>query len=252
MDYVYDPEHAAQIAGYIYYTTPVEGVQRGLRGAATRRSPNSELIFPTEEFTADCSTQPSLDPTTSRRSRRHGRSWSPAEPTGRLSGGSRDRRRLSPILLGPGPALARACSSSSPCTSWASSRSRRGRWRTASLSPGSSRTSRDAISKYSEQFLRSFVYGGIATALALLIAYPLAYAIAFRGGPLQERAPARGDGAVLHHLPDPHPRLADDPLRPEPARRRAATHRPGRRRRPRARHPGLGDRRPHLQLPARS
>ena len=40
----------------------------------------------------------------------------------------------------------------------------------------------DAISRYDEQFVRSFVYGGIATALALLIAYPLAYAIAFRGG----------------------------------------------------------------------
>ena len=40
----------------------------------------------------------------------------------------------------------------------------------------------DSISEYSEQFLRSFAYGGIATALALLIAYPLAYAIAFRGG----------------------------------------------------------------------
>ena len=41
---------------------------------------------------------------------------------------------------------------------------------------------RDAISQYSEQFLRSFLYGGIATALALLIAYPLAYAISFRAG----------------------------------------------------------------------
>jgi spermidine/putrescine transport system permease protein len=40
----------------------------------------------------------------------------------------------------------------------------------------------DAIADYDEQFLRSFVYGGIATLLALLIAYPLAYAIAFRGG----------------------------------------------------------------------
>ena len=40
----------------------------------------------------------------------------------------------------------------------------------------------DAIADYDEQFLRSFVYGGIATALALVIAYPLAYAIAFRGG----------------------------------------------------------------------
>jgi spermidine/putrescine transport system permease protein len=40
----------------------------------------------------------------------------------------------------------------------------------------------EAISQYREQFLRSFAYGGIATVLALLIAYPLAYAIAFRGG----------------------------------------------------------------------
>jgi spermidine/putrescine transport system permease protein len=40
----------------------------------------------------------------------------------------------------------------------------------------------DSLSAYREQFLRSFAYGGIATLLALLIAYPLAYAIAFRGG----------------------------------------------------------------------
>jgi spermidine/putrescine transport system permease protein len=39
-----------------------------------------------------------------------------------------------------------------------------------------------AISDYSEQFLRSFQYAGVATLLALVIAYPLAYAIAFRGG----------------------------------------------------------------------
>ena len=40
----------------------------------------------------------------------------------------------------------------------------------------------NAISDFSEQFIRSFVYGGTATAAALLIAYPLAYAIAFHGG----------------------------------------------------------------------
>jgi spermidine/putrescine transport system permease protein len=39
-----------------------------------------------------------------------------------------------------------------------------------------------AISSYDEQFLRSFEYAGAATALALLIGYPLAYVIAFRGG----------------------------------------------------------------------
>jgi spermidine/putrescine transport system permease protein len=40
----------------------------------------------------------------------------------------------------------------------------------------------DAISGYSGHFLRSFEYAGIATVLALLFSYPLAYWIAFRGG----------------------------------------------------------------------
>jgi spermidine/putrescine transport system permease protein len=40
----------------------------------------------------------------------------------------------------------------------------------------------DAVADYGDQFLRSFLYGGAATALALVIAYPLAYAIAFRAG----------------------------------------------------------------------
>jgi spermidine/putrescine transport system permease protein len=40
----------------------------------------------------------------------------------------------------------------------------------------------DAISRYDEQFIRSFIYAGAATLIALVIAYPLAYAIAFRGG----------------------------------------------------------------------
>jgi len=40
----------------------------------------------------------------------------------------------------------------------------------------------DALSTYSEQFIRSFVYAGIATVLALAIAYPLVYWIAFRAG----------------------------------------------------------------------
>ena len=40
----------------------------------------------------------------------------------------------------------------------------------------------NALSDYSEQFLRSFEYAGLATLLALAIGYPLAYVIAFRGG----------------------------------------------------------------------
>ena len=40
----------------------------------------------------------------------------------------------------------------------------------------------DAISNYSEQLLRSFQYAGLSTLIALMVGYPLAYAIAFRGG----------------------------------------------------------------------
>jgi spermidine/putrescine transport system permease protein len=40
----------------------------------------------------------------------------------------------------------------------------------------------DSVSAYSTQFVRSLEYAGIATAAALVISYPLAYWIAFRGG----------------------------------------------------------------------
>src|SRR5262245_61608494 len=40
----------------------------------------------------------------------------------------------------------------------------------------------NAVTQFSEQFIRSLVYAGIATGLALLISYPLAYWIATRGG----------------------------------------------------------------------
>jgi spermidine/putrescine transport system permease protein len=40
----------------------------------------------------------------------------------------------------------------------------------------------DAVSTYHEQLIRSLVYAGLATLLALLVSYPLVYWIAFRGG----------------------------------------------------------------------
>ena len=110
----------------------------------------------------------------------------------------------------------------------------------------------DALSLYDTQFVRSFLYAGVATLLALLIAYPLAYAIAFKAGRWRNAAAVRGGRAVLHHLPDPDPRLGDDPLRPEPGGRACSTPSGWRRERPRAGDRRRGDRRPHLQLPARS
>src|SRR5690606_4374768 len=40
----------------------------------------------------------------------------------------------------------------------------------------------DVMSSYSTQIWRSFGYAGVATVLALLLGYPLAYAIAFKAG----------------------------------------------------------------------
>ncbi len=40
----------------------------------------------------------------------------------------------------------------------------------------------EAFTTFGAQFSRSFIYAGMATAAALMIAYPLAYFIAFRGG----------------------------------------------------------------------
>jgi spermidine/putrescine transport system permease protein len=40
----------------------------------------------------------------------------------------------------------------------------------------------DALATYDTQLVRSFLYAGAATAIALMIGYPLAYVIAFRGG----------------------------------------------------------------------
>jgi spermidine/putrescine transport system substrate-binding protein len=57
MNYVYQPEKQAHIANYNYYVTPVVGVKPILeeRGSAAAKS---DLVFPSEEFTADCSSQP--------------------------------------------------------------------------------------------------------------------------------------------------------------------------------------------------
>ncbi len=40
----------------------------------------------------------------------------------------------------------------------------------------------DVLSDYQAQFIRSFLYSGIATTLSLVLGYPLAYAIAFKSG----------------------------------------------------------------------
>jgi spermidine/putrescine transport system substrate-binding protein len=57
MNYVYQPKHQAQIANYNYYFSPVAGVKPYLR-KINPQAAKSQLIFPTESFTKNCSTQP--------------------------------------------------------------------------------------------------------------------------------------------------------------------------------------------------
>ena len=55
MNYVYDPANQTQIAAYNNYITPVQGVQEIFKQDEPELA-ESELIFPSDEFTGDCST----------------------------------------------------------------------------------------------------------------------------------------------------------------------------------------------------
>jgi spermidine/putrescine transport system substrate-binding protein len=59
INYVYDPKVQADIAEYINYVTPV----RGVKAILAKRDPalaKSQLIFPSERYTANCSFEPVL------------------------------------------------------------------------------------------------------------------------------------------------------------------------------------------------
>ena len=108
----------------------------------------------------------------------------------------------------------------------------------------------DAITEYKTQFGRTFLYAGVATVLALLIAYPLAYAIAFKGG--------RWKTALLFIVIAPffttylirtlawQTILADEGQFVDLLKTIGIIGEDSRG----PRHRGLGDRRAHLQLPA--
>jgi spermidine/putrescine transport system substrate-binding protein len=59
MNYVYKPENQAQIANYNYYFSPVTGVKEVLEKQGSPAA-KSDLVFPSEDFTANCSNQ--VDP----------------------------------------------------------------------------------------------------------------------------------------------------------------------------------------------
>ena len=56
MDFVYRPEVAADITEYVEYISPVEGVKEILEKGGSELA-ESEIVFPTEEFTRNCTGQ---------------------------------------------------------------------------------------------------------------------------------------------------------------------------------------------------
>jgi len=54
MNYVYQPANQAQITNFNYFVTPVAGT-KGVLETQGSEAAESELVFPSEEFTADCS-----------------------------------------------------------------------------------------------------------------------------------------------------------------------------------------------------
>jgi spermidine/putrescine transport system substrate-binding protein len=58
MNFVYRPRVQADISEYVQYVTPVSGVGEVFRSQGKPELADNPLIFPSEEFTADCTTQP--------------------------------------------------------------------------------------------------------------------------------------------------------------------------------------------------
>jgi spermidine/putrescine transport system substrate-binding protein len=61
MNYVYDPKVQADVAEYVNYVTPVEGV-KDILAARDPDLADNQLIFPDASFTADCTPQAVPDP----------------------------------------------------------------------------------------------------------------------------------------------------------------------------------------------
>ena len=59
INYVYDPQHQAQIAAWVKYVTPVAGVKQIFEKTDPELA-NNQLIFPSPEYTKNCTYEPVL------------------------------------------------------------------------------------------------------------------------------------------------------------------------------------------------
>jgi spermidine/putrescine transport system substrate-binding protein len=58
MNFTYQPRVQADISEYVQYVTPVSGVKQVFQQQGKDELADNPLIFPSEQFTADCTTQP--------------------------------------------------------------------------------------------------------------------------------------------------------------------------------------------------
>jgi len=58
MNFTYEPRVQADLAAYIQYVTPVTGVKQVFEQQGKTALANNPLIFPSDEFTKNCTTQP--------------------------------------------------------------------------------------------------------------------------------------------------------------------------------------------------
>ena len=175
MNFVYQPEIAADITEYVEYISPVKAVKELLekRGSELAESP---IVFPTEQFTSKCT-----GPEHAEGPRRGQRSLAGSDH--RVS--QRDEPETAPgplLAAGAGPALAHRLLRRAHVLHGRNWRCDPALWKRGFTFDWAWSNFADALSGRGEQITRSFFYAGTATLLALLIAYPLAYAIAFRAG----------------------------------------------------------------------
>lgn len=58
MNFTYEPKVQADLAAYIQYVTPVTGVKQVFEQQGKTALANNQLIFPSDQFTRNCTTQP--------------------------------------------------------------------------------------------------------------------------------------------------------------------------------------------------
>ena len=232
MNYVYDPKNQAPIAAYNSYVTPVDGV-RELFQTSNPDLVNDPLIFPTDQFTSKCTNQPNLTGQEEQTVTQGVRGRPQRLEAERLFEARRRRVLMrNQRIVGspppphsiwaarPGDPLADPLLRRAPVLHGAALAG------VGDLPPVPVRLELLELQRRAQR-LRHAVHAGVRVLgrgdgprPADRLSARLRDRLPRR--PLEERDVAGGDRPVLHHLPDPDPRLGDDPVRQRVRREHAA------------------------------